>query len=83
MTPSQNLAQVPEEADRLVARGMFAANQTSTMDMRAACTLWTGEDSYWFPTARGRSPVILSRTAVSQGFRFLGNLFLSQPGEGH
>lgn len=83
MTPSQNLAQVPEEADRLVACGMFAANQTSTMDMRAACALWKGEDSYWFLTAHGRSSVILSWTAVSQGFGFLRNLFLSQPGEGH
>lgn len=83
MTPSQNLAQVPEEADRLVACGMFAPNQTSTMDMRAACALWKGEDSYWFLTAHGRSLVILSWTAVSQGFGFLEKLFLSQPGEGH
>lgn len=74
---------MPEEADRLVACGMFAANQTSTMDMRAACALWKGEDSYWFLTAHGRSLVILSWTAVSQGFGFLEKLFLSQPGEGH
>lgn len=83
MTPSQNLAQEPEEADQLVASGMFAANQTSTMDMMAARALWKGEDSYWFLTAHGWSPVILSWTAVSLGFGFLGKLFLSQPGEGH